>query len=68
MYLSQVRKKGNVKIRSIDEKIKERLQDFGIKEGSLLFVSGVHAGGYGVILCDDRLIAVPDQMMQGIVV
>ena len=68
MKLFQVRKKGKVKIESIDQSLKERLSVFGIKEGCFVFVSTIRSCGYQLVICDDRLVALPDYVLKGITI
>lgn len=68
MRLSQVRKKGKVKIESIDQPLKERLSVFGIKEGCFVFVSSIRSCGYQVVICDDRLVALPHHVLKGMTI
>ena len=68
MKLFQVRKKGKVKIESIDQSLKERLSVFGIKEGCFVFVSTIRSCGYQLVICDERLVALPDYVLKGITI
>ena len=66
MTLTQVRKKGNVRIVHVDDAIKQRCSSFGLCEQCLVHVSAVVCNGYQMIVCDDRLMAVPEWICRGI--
>ena len=66
MTLYQVRKKGNVRIVRLDEQIKDRCRSFGLYEQTMIYVGLVISNGYHILLCDDRIIAVPHWISRGI--
>ena len=59
MTLDEVLKTGYVQIEKMNESIQSRCSVFGLYEQSVLYMTSIVTGGYHVLMCDDRVLAVP---------
>ncbi len=59
MKLSQLMKKGYVQVEKIDEEITRLCSAYGILKEKRLYMTGICANGYSVVICDERLMALP---------
>ena len=66
MNLSQLMKKGYIQIDEIDEKITKECSIHGLLEKTRLYATGICANGYHIVLCDDRILALPQWICRGI--
>ncbi len=66
MNLSQLMKKGYVQIDKIDEEIQKLCLNYGIKKENRLFMTGIYVNGYSIVICDERLLALPQWLCRGI--
>ena len=66
MKLSQLMKKGYVQVDQIDKEIQALCSVYGISKKKRLFMTGIHANGYTIVICDERLLALPKWLCRGI--
>lgn len=66
MKLSQLMKKGYVQVEKIDEEITRLCSAYGILKEKRLYMTGISANGYSVVICDERLMALPQWLCRGI--
>ena len=66
MKLSQLMKKGYVQIESIDKEIQKQCSIYGIMNKAYLYATGICSNGYHIVVCDDRLLALPQWICGGI--